>query len=450
MLMLVAASAAFAQMTPEEKAALKAQQAAQKAAEKKARDEIAKAKKLYDAGTALMSPDPYTNKARTHEDTLAAMDKYREGEQLLESALSSGNVAEKQLYDAWLTRKMIANHLMNYNLVKFNKEPFDTIECCQSIINVTKGMENIIKYHKKNDEFQEKQAKLEIANVVKMSTFMGYRSYFYVLMKDIENAAKALDDYMAYPNKFAGVCPQIKEYQPDPSYENLGFNIYLLAYNAKKYDLCEKFYDIASSYDDEQSHNFVLSSRPQMYLLQGDTAKWVAALEQVIDKEPGSTNADAAVQNLLAYYGKKGFDEMSAFADKILAKDPNSKMGNYGKGHSLFSANKYMEALEYFKKTIEIDPEFVEGYNMSGMCLYRQAADNYFNKIDGKKFKSQAEVNAAEEKLVKSLYREAIGYFESCRDKSPNDTSLWAGQLKTIYVNLGDKAKAAEMDAYLK
>jgi len=450
MLMLVVASAAFAQMTPEEKAALKEQQAAQKAAEKKAKEEVAKAKKLFDAGTALLSPDPYTNKARTHEDTLAAMDKYREGEKLLDTALSSGNVAEKQLYEAWLTRKMIANHLMNYSLVKFNKEPFDTIECCQAIINVTNGMENIIKYHKKNDEIQAKQAKIEAANVVKMSTFMGYRSYFYVLMKDIENAAKALDDYMAYPNKFAGVCPQIKDHQPDPSYENLGFNIYLLAYNAKKYDLCEKFYDIAAKYDDEQSHSFVLNSRPQIYLQQGDTLNWAKSLEKMIDDAPDSQNADIATQNLLAYHSKSGAKAMEEFADKLLAKYPNNKMANYGKGHSLFMQEKYSDALGYFKKTIEVDPEFVEGYNMCGMSLYREAGNNYFQKIEGKKFKTSAELNAAEEKLVKVPYREAAGYFESCRDKASDKPELWAGPLQTIYRNLGEKAKAAEMDVYLK
>lgn len=449
MMMLTIVCSAFAQ-TPEEKAAAKAAAAAQKAAEKKAKDEVAKAKKLFDAGSALLVPDPYTKKARTHEDTLSAMDKFREGEVLLNTALSSGNVPEKQLYESWMTRKMIANHLMNYNLVKFNKEPFDTVECCQSILTVTDGMENIIKYHKKSDEVQAKQAKLEAANVMTMSTYMGYRSYFYVLMKDIENAAKALEDYMAYPNRFAAVCPEIKNATPDPSYENLGFNIYLLSFNAKKYDLAEKFYDIAARYNDEQSHKFVLDSRPQMYLQQGDTAKWIAALEEIIEKEPKSANAEVAVQNLLAYYSKKGNDAMSAFADKILARNPEDKMGNYGKGHSLFAASKFEEALEYFKKTIDADPEFVEGYNMCGMCLYRQAADNYFNKIDGKKFKTQAELNAAEEKLVKSIYRDAIVYFEACREKAPNETSLWAGQLKTIYVNLGEKAKAEEMEQYLK
>lgn len=450
MLMCAVCGATFAQMTPEEKAAQKAAQAALKAAEKEAKAEVNKAVKLYNEGAALLVPDPIVKKPRTHEDTLTAMNLFREGEQLLAKALGSGHVAEKQMYEAWLTRKQIANQLMNYNLVKFNKEPFDTVECCQAIINVTTAIENTIKYHKKADETQAQQAKLDAGNVVPMALYMGYRSYFYILMKDIDNAAAALDDYMNYPKRFAHIDPAIADRTPDPSYENLGFNIYLLAYNAKKYDLAEKFYDLASKYDDEQSHNFVLSSRPQMYLLQGDTAKWVKALEDIIETVPNSVNADVAVQNLLAYYGKKSIQSMKEFADKILAKDPNSKMGNYGKGHSLFTEGKFAEALEYFKKSVEIDPDFAEGYNMAGMSLYRLAAENYFTQIDGKKYKTSAEMQAAEEKYVKTYYREAVGFFETCREKVPEQSDMWAGPLQVIYKNLGEKEKAAALDVYTK
>ena len=187
-----------------------------------------------------------------------------------------------------------------------------------------------------------------------------------------------------------------------------------------------------------------------MYLQQGDTVKWVAALEEMIKSHPGTQNADIATQNLLAHFSKQGPKAMSDFADKILASDPNSKMANYGKGHSLFSQEKFEEALTYFKKSVELDENFMEGYNMCGMCLYRQAADNYYKHIDGKKYKSQAEVNAAEEKYVKKYYREAAGYFEKCREKAPDQSDLWAGPLQTIYKNIGEKAKAAEFDKYLQ
>ena len=51
---------------------------------------------------------------------------------------------------------------------------------------------------------------------------------------------------------------------------------------------------------------------------------------------------------------------------------------------------------------------------------------------------------------MKSLYREAATYFEICREKADDQSDMWAGPLQTIYKNLGENAKAAELDTYLK
>ena len=458
MLMLVAASAAFAQMTPEEKAALKEQQAALKAAQKEAKGQMSEGIKLRDEIELIVTANQ-TEVAKAAKADMSIVEKNnatikqkaQEANQLLLTALNSGHIAQKSLFNANKALDDVSSRLLNPELELAAKhQTFDTLAFAKAVDGVCTGCYGQLENGNPKDELQ-KPVLIQAGNKMpKLMTYYAYLSMFYAETKNLDGAMAALDNYANFGKKYPRVADAEAVKNPQYPVSQIAFNVYLTAYNQKRFEVCEKYYDLACQYPDEQSHTFVLSSRPQIYLQQGDTLNWAKALESMIDDNPDSQNADIATQNLLAHHSKHGAKAMEAFADRLLAKYPNNKMANYGKGHSLFMQEKYMEALDYFKKTIEADPEFVEGYNMCGMSLYRDAGNNYFTKIEGKKFKTTAELNAAEEKLVKGPYREAAGYFESCREKASDKPELWAGPLQTIYRNLGEKAKAAELDVYLK
>lgn len=450
MLMLVGASSAFAQ-TPEEKAALKA---AQKLAKTQASDGIKLRDEvllLYNGIQAEIAKGDKKKQEVIDKNTADIKVKSNEACDLLMKALQSGHVAEKQLFDVSKALDDVSTQLLNPELnLAAKHETFDTLTFAKSIDGVCEGTYGELQYgNPKNELHKTTLAQAEL-KMPKLMTYYAYLCIFYTETKNLDGAMAAYEKYANFAKKYPKVADDEQVKNPQYPVSQFAFNIYLTAFNLKRYDICEKFYEDALTFADEGSHNFVVSSRPQMYLQQGDTVKWVAALEEMIKAQPGTQNADIATQNLLAHYSKQGPKAMSDFADKILAGDPNNKMANYGKGHSLFSQEKFEDALTYFKKSVEIDEDFMEGYNMCGMCLYRQAADNYYKHIDGKKYKSQAEVNAAEEKYVKKYYREAAGYFEKCREKAPDQSDLWAGPLQTIYKNIGEKAKAAELEKYLK
>lgn len=450
MLMLVGASSAFAQ-TAEEKAALKA-------AEKLAKTQVTDGLKLRDEVLMLyngiqqeIAKGEKKKQEVIDKNTADIKVKSNESCNLLMKALQSGLVPEKQLFDVSKALDDVSTQLLNPELnLAASHETFDTLTFAKSIDGVCEGCYGELLYgNPKNELHKTALAQAEL-KMPKLMTYYAYLCIFYTETKNLDGAMAAYEKYANFAKRYPKVADEEVVKNPQYPISQFAFNIYLTAFNLKRYDICEKFYADALTYADEGSHNFVVSSRPQMYLQQGDTVKWIAALEEMIKAQPGTQNADIATQNLLAHYSKQGPKAMSDFADKILADDPNSKMANYGKGHSLFSQEKFEDALTYFKKSVEIDEDFMEGYNMCGMCLYRQAADNYYKHIDGKKYKSQAEVNAAEEKYVKKYYREAAGYFEKCREKAPDQSDLWAGPLQTIYKNIGEKAKAAEMDKYLQ
>lgn len=207
-----------------------------------------------------------------------------------------------------------------------------------------------------------------------------------------------------------------------------------------------KYYDEALGFEDEQSQEFVRQSSVQVYLAKGDTTGWVNACKELIKKNPSSETAETYIQNLLAHFSKKGTKQMADFADEMLAIVPESKIANYGKGFSLYIDQKYEEALKYYKKTVEVDPDYMEGNYQCGSCLYNIGKNNY-NTIRDKKYTSQAAADKDAETKVKTYFRQAMPYFEKVRELEPNDPTRWAGELKIIYGNLGMKKQAAELPA---
>ncbi|MBP5381498.1 MAG: hypothetical protein J6Y39_07235 [Bacteroidaceae bacterium] len=450
LLMCVAAGITFAQ-TPEEKAALKA-------AEKEAKTQVAQGIKLrdeidllYNASQAELAKGDKAKLDLVAKNSQQINEKAIEANKLLTTALESGNIVAKKRFDPCRALDNVSTHLINSQLALAKQnEPFDTLLFAKAVDGVCTGCYGQIEYGNIKDYEQGPMVKEAYAKMPRLMVNYAYLCIFYAQGKNLEGAIDAYDKYVNFDKNYPKVATEDMRKNPPYPFAPLASNIYYIAYTQQRYDVCEKYYEQALQYDDEDNRKFVVSSHSQIYLAQGDTAKWVKSVEDMLFNDPTGPNAEIATQNLLAYYIKKSNKAMGDFADKVLADNPNNKMANYGKGHSLFFDEKYDEAFTYFQKTIELDPDFADGQNMCGMSLYRQAGDNYFKYIDKKKFKTSAELSAAEEKYVMSLYRQAVPYFETCRTLAPDESGQWAGPLQTIYRNLGEKAKAAELDVYMK
>ncbi len=445
-------SMAMAQ-TPEEKAAMKAEREALKAAQKEAKSQMNDGIKLRDAVNLLYNANQ-TERGKgekADQDLIskneAAIKKQSlEAHELLTKALASGHVAEKKLFEAYKALEDVSTQLLNPELNKAAaSQPFDTLTFAKAVDGVSDGCYGVITHGNKKDELQKPTVLADELKMPKLMTYYAYLCQFYITGKNLPAACVALDKYVAFPQKYPAVAEDEAVKNPSMPVSQFAFNIYLTAFNAKDFSVCEKYYELASQYPDEASHNFVLSSRPQMYKEVGDTVKWVQALKDVADKNPDSDAAETAIQNLLSIYSNRGNAELTKVADEMLAKYPNSKVTNYGKGYSLFSQELYDEGYAYFLKALEIDPGYVNAIYMAGTCKYRNALSNYYKYIDNKKYKTQAEMSQAEETYVKAYFRDAQKHFEHLRELKPEDVSQWAGPLENIYKNIGMPEKAAEM-----
>lgn len=446
----------FAQVDKEaEKAAkeaAKAEKAALKAAEKEAtaqlnqgiklRDEVLT---LYQANAAELGKGAKADQALIAKNEAQIKVKANQALDVLQTANQSGHVNEKKFYDLYKAIDDVSSQLLNPELkLAAAKQTFDTVTFAKSIDGACTGAYGILQYGKPKDEVQKPFVEAAKLKMPKLNIYYAYLCMFYTETKNINGMSAALEKYANFPKIYPLVANEPSVANPEYPVSQFAFNLYYTGYTMQRFDICDKFYEQALQFDDEGSHNFVVQSRPQIALQKGDTIAWAGMLKEIALDPKGGDAAETATQNLLAYYGKMGPDAMGKFADEMLATNPESKIANYGKGFSLYIQNKFQEALPFYLKTIEIDPEYMEGNFQAGSCLYNIGKENYL-KIMDKKYKNQAEADKESEAKVKKYFREAIPYFEKVRELRPEDPNRWAFELRTIYNNLGMKAKAAEI-----
>lgn len=454
------ASTMFAQSVDDKAAAKAAKEAekAKKAAEKQAKNEayakFNEAMKYYEEANGALSALGQYKQMEKNQDKVAAkttetnakmLELSRKGSPILSEALATGLIEEKKFFDAYHAQDFMLSQLINVELQHASKkEPFDTAYFSKAANEMCDACHMQIKYGKTSDDQQKVILAQVKAKFPRLYTYLAYATQFEIENKNLDGAIAAFENYKNFPKKYPEVANEEEVKNPSVPFSMFAFNIYYTAYSQGKYDVCNQYYDEAMQYDDPNSHAFVEQSRPQMLLQKGDTIAWANELKAMIARDPSSSTAEVATQNLLAYYSKKGVDQMAAFADEMLAKDENNKIANYGKGYSLVVQNKYEEATKYYEKCIDIDPNYFEAVYQCGFCYYQIGLENG-RKISDKKYKTQAEADKDADTKVKSYLRKALPYFERARDLKPEDPMRWASELKVIYNNLGMKDKAKEL-----
>ena len=438
-------------LTPEEKAALKAAQKAAQTEMKagiKLRDEVLMlndvVKEEESKGDKASQEKINANKAEIKAKSLQAIDH-------LQKALKSGVIEDKKMFERCKALDDAGTFALNPELnLAASNQPFDTLAYAKAVDAVCEGCYGVISKGNKKDEMQKMTILQDEMKMPKLMVYYAYLTLWYTQNKNIKGAEQAFEKYRDFGKNYPLVAENEAVKNPQYPFSQFAFNLYYIAYELKNSELAEKYYEEALEYPDANSHGFVIASRPQMYKEAGDTVKWAKALEDVVSRFGDEEVGENALQNLLSIYSHQGNDVMAKKVDEILAKNPDSKVANYGKGYSLFAAEKFDEAKQYYEKAISIDPSYANAYYMAGMCEYRTALDNYYKHIDSKKYTSASAMKEAEEKYVRSHFRAALPYFEKLRELKPEAVDDWASPLQNIYKNLGDTEKAKEMGELLK
>lgn len=441
--------------TPEEKAAEKAAKAALKEATKQANQKLTNGlacatdvQAMYQAIQAEQQKGNASNDRLIIENELKIQKRSLEGIALLSEALSTEYIKENKKFQAYKALDDMATSVFNSELTKYqNKEAYDRDALSKAIFALTDACHGQLVYGNPKDQIQNVVIEAVRLKFPKTHAYYAYLCQFCIEAKDLDGAQKALDAYIVFPEKY----PEMAEHElvKNPEYpaSQFAFNIFFTAFNEKNTELMDKYYDLALQFDNPDSHNFVLRAKPQMLKEQGKTEEWIVATKDMIAKAPNSEVGEIGMQQLMAHYSSLNTEAMDTYTQEMIEKYPENKVANYCRGFAFYLKNDFDNAINFFQKSVEIDPEYADGIYNCGYCYYQNALEKA-RAISGKKMKSQAAINAAEAE-VKSLFAKAAPYFERFRELDDKDPSKWASPLKVIYNNTGEKEKAAEMDAYI-
>ncbi|SNC63055.1 Tetratricopeptide repeat-containing protein [Hymenobacter gelipurpurascens] len=262
----------------------------------------------------------------------------------------------------------------------------------------------------------------------------------------------------------------------------LALNAGVENYNGKKYDDALKAYSMAQQIRPQDTTAYLyaayaaaakedfLAAKEQYTKLQGigyKSPQMYTALLQMARQEKNEAEASKVLQQALqAFPNNKTFmledlntdlsagrsKEALAKIDKAIAADPKNANLYAVKGSLLDQAKQPAQALEAYKKAVEIEPEnFDANFNL-GVYNYNKAADLYTKaskmslaeyQKSGKKFEADG----------KKYFQDSLPYFEKALAVQPNDRST-ISSLQKAYLRVGRTADsekmAAKMDALNK
>lgn len=353
---------------------------------------------------------------------------FAKADELINQALT--NPETKDLAETWNVAGFIQKRKSEKEMENaYLRKPYDTLQVYNSALNMCK-------YYFKCDELaQIPDAKGKVKNKYRRSNTSAMLAERGNLINGgiqffNENKNKeALEFFATYVDMAAH--PMFEKenlLKTDTILPQIAYYASLAAAKIEDYPNVLKYAPYAK--DDKEVGKYAMEFISTALKAEGDTAKWIASLQEGLQKYP---DHQFFFGHLIDYYSNNNkYDEAMSFADNMLAKDPNNVFYLYVKGYLYHNMKDYDKALEFYKKTIEVDPNYAEAYSNIGLIYCIQAQE--FSE------KATSDVNDPQYKedqaTLKTFYEKARPYYEKARELKPDQKDLWGTGLYRVYYNL--------------
>ncbi len=373
---------------------------------------------------------------------------FAKAEELINQALV--NPETKDLAETWdvagfIQRRRSEEEMKNAYL----RKPYDTLQVYNSALNMCRyyfKCDELAQIPNEKGKIKNKYRKSNAATMLneRGNLINGGIQYYntYLGSQSKEDGQKALDFFGTYVD-FANHPMFEKEnlLQTDTILPTIAYYASMVATRLEDYPSVLKYAPYAK--DDKEVGKFAMELESTALKAEGDTAKWIASLQEGIQKYP---DHQFFFGNLIDYYSNSNkYDEALKFADNMLAKDPNNTFYLYVKGylyHNMYTvlrekdaaqaAEALNKAIEFYQKTTEIDPSYAEAYSNLGLVYCLQAQD--FSE------KATTDVNdpkyQQDQAALKVFYEKARPCYEKARQLQPEKKELWLNGLYRVYYNL--------------
>lgn len=363
---------------------------------------------------------------------------FKQAEQLINAAMADPET--KDMPETWDVAGLIQKRFNEEETKNaFLKKPYDTLGTYNSILKM-------YEYYLKCDELAQipnekgkiknkfRKANAESMMSERMNLINGGIQFF-----NTNKNAEALKFFGTYVESASYPMLADKELaKNDTLIPQIAYYASLAADRVGDKDAIMKYAPKALT--DKDGGKFAMQLLAEAYKSKGDTAMWIKSLEEGIVKFPDN---DYFFANLVDYYSSSNqAPKAMEFADKMLASDPQNKLYLYVKGYLYHNMKEYDNAIEYYKKAVEADPNYAEAYSNMGLVYLMKAqefADKSTMDINDPKY-------AEEQANIKKLYEEAKPCYEKARDLKPDQQDLWLQGLYRVYYNLQMGPEFEEID----
>ncbi len=353
---------------------------------------------------------------------------FAQAEELINGALT--NPETKDQAETWNVAGFIQKRRSEKEMESaYLRKPYDTLQVYKSALDMCK-------YYLKCDELaQIPNEKGKIKNKYRKNNAMAIKGergnlinggiQFFNEDKNKE-ALEYFGMYVSLPSQ--PMFAEDEELKADTLLPQIAYYASLAAMKLEDYASVLKYAPAAK--DDKEVGKFAMEFVSTALKAQGDTAQWISSLQEGVQKYP---EHPFFFGNLIDYYSSnKKFDDAMAFADNMIAKDPANPFNVYVKGYLYHNMEDYDKALEYYKKTIELDPSYAEAYSNIGLIYCLKAQD-----FSGKATSDVNDPKYQEDMAtLKKFYEEAKPYYEKARELKPDQKDLWLNGLYRVYYNL--------------
>ncbi len=212
---------------------------------------------------------------------------------------------------------------------------------------------------------------------------------------------------------------------------NLGQIAYFAAvgaFQAQDYANAQKYADIAIK-DPEwaaQAAQINLAIMQSQLKTRADSLSYAERLKQIYAEDESNEVIFSTLTSILASLEET--EEFNKYIDAKLAQDPTNFVALVSKGQAAYDAHNWDEAIDYFNKTAEVQPENIPVIGLIGNSYMYKAKDMAESINSGR-------ISPDQEKEILSIYGDAIKYLEQARelDLMKEYKPYWAYPLYNCY-----------------
>ena len=180
-----------------------------------------------------------------------------------------------------------------------------------------------------------------------------------------------------------------------------------------------------------------------IYVYKGENDKAAEAIKEARKENPDDLNLLISEANIMLKLDRR--EEFKKLMEEATIMDPSNPELQYNLGVIAAEGGDNDSASKYYKRAIELDPNYADAYNNLAVIILEKDED-IVEKMNALGTSAADNKKYDEYKLMRlDVYKEAIPYLEAAFKIKPNIYT--ARTLKNIYSALEETAKFKEMSA---